>query len=92
MAKKKKIEVEGIVINIHQQDEQDYISLTDIAKKASEEPRFVILSWMKNENTIEFLETWELIHNENFKRDQMDTLRKMRSKNRSAISQSNGLK
>ena len=83
---KKKIEVEGIVIHIHQQDENDYISLTDIAKKSSDEPRFVILSWMKNESTIEFLETWELIHNENFKRDQMDTFRKMRSKNRAAIS------
>ena len=86
MAKKKKIEVEGIVIHVHQQDEQDYISLTDIAKKASDEPRFVILNWLKNDNTIEFLETWELIHNENFNRVQMDTVRKMRSQNRSVVS------
>ena len=84
--KKKKIEVEGILIHIHQQDEQDYISLTDIAKKSSDEPRFVILNWLKNENTIDFLETWELLHNENFNRVQMDTVRKMRSQNRSAVS------
>ncbi len=69
---KKKIEVQGLEITINK---DDYISLTDLAKKSDSEARFIIRSWLKNSNTLEFLETWEILHNQNFKRDQMVTFR-----------------
>jgi hypothetical protein len=47
--------------------EDDYISLTDIAKyKNTDYPSEVIQNWMRNRNTIEFLGLWEQIHNPDF--------------------------
>ena len=41
-------------------NEQDYISLTDIARYKSDDPTAVIGNWMRNRNTIEYLGIWEL--------------------------------
>lgn len=69
MEKNKIMNVEGIGIVIKEIDSQKYISLTDIAKKKnSEEPRFVIINWLRNRNTVEFLGIWEKIHNPHFNR------------------------
>lgn len=65
---KKKIEVEGIKITFN---DNDFVSLTDIAKKGDGRPADVIKYWMKNKNTLDFLEAWEEIHNPNFKVVQM---------------------
>ena len=55
-------------ITIVQINEDDYISLTDIAKiKNDEDTNMVIASWIRRVDTIEFLKLWELINNENFK-------------------------
>lgn len=44
-----------------------YISLTDIAKKFRDDaPSYVIQSWMRNRNTLEFLKLWEQKHNAEF--------------------------
>ncbi len=60
-----KIVVKDIDININ---EEDYISLTDIARyKNNEEPSYVIRSWLRSKDTIEFLGLWEKLNNENFK-------------------------
>jgi len=72
----KLIHVEGINIKIKEMNAQKYISLTDIAKKKnSEEPRFVIINWLRNRNVVEFLGIWETIHNPNFNRIGFDTVR-----------------
>ncbi|WP_330398383.1 KilA-N domain-containing protein [Lachnoclostridium sp. An138] len=43
--------------------ENEFISLTDIAKYRNEDaPRFVIQNWMRNRNTIEFLGVWEELY------------------------------
>lgn len=47
--------------------EQDFISLTDIAKHKSNDPSAVIGNWMRNRNTIEFLGIWESLYNPDFK-------------------------
>ena len=76
MAKNNILRVEGVSIGIKEIDSQRYISLTDIAKKKnSEEPRFVIINWLRNRNTVEFLGIWEKIHNSNFNRVGFDTVR-----------------
>jgi hypothetical protein len=50
-------------------NEQDYISLTDMASAKDGDSRAadVIKNWIRNRYTIEFLGTWEMIHNPNFK-------------------------
>ena len=62
-----KITVEKTEISIILVNEQDFISLTDIAKFKSEEPNAVIGNWMRNRNTIEYLGLWETLNNPEFK-------------------------
>jgi len=66
MAKNKKISVKGTHITVSQVNEQDFISLTDIAKSKSDNPSAVIANWMRNRNTIEFLGIWESLYNPDF--------------------------
>lgn len=47
--------------------DNDYISLTDIARYKSDEPTAVIANWMRNKDTIEFLGLWETLYNPAFK-------------------------
>jgi|GEM_PF-144786 hypothetical protein len=56
MNKKKKIEVQGNEITVIGNNEQDYISLTDIAKHKTDDNSAVIGNWMRNPNfkSIEF--------------------------------------
>ncbi len=62
------IEVKGTAVTVVTQREEDYISLTDIAKhKEPDRADIVIQNWMRNRNTIEFLGIWERLHNANFK-------------------------
>ena len=48
-------------------DENDYISLTDIARYKNDAPDDVIKNWMRNRDTIEFLGLWEQLNNPEFK-------------------------
>ncbi|MFK5923308.1 MAG: KilA-N domain-containing protein, partial [Verrucomicrobiota bacterium] len=60
-------EVKGTAIKTLQQNEQDYISITDIAHyKDSERSDYLISNWLRNRNTIEFLGIWEKLNNPNF--------------------------
>jgi len=83
------IKVEGIGIGIKEIDLQKYVCLTDIAKKKNaEEPRFVVINWLRNRNTVEFLGVWEKIHNPNFNRVGFDTVRSNAGLNSFTISPS----
>jgi hypothetical protein len=62
-----KINVQKTEVTILKLNENDYISLTDIAKFKSNEPNTVIANWMRNRNTIEYLGIWETLYNPNFK-------------------------
>jgi hypothetical protein len=62
-----KINVQKTDVTILKINEDDYISLTDIAKYKSAEPAAVIANWMRNRNTIEYLGIWETLYNPNFK-------------------------
>ena len=47
--------------------ENEFISLTDIAKKREGEyPGYVIQNWMRNRSVISFIGLWEALHNPNF--------------------------
>lgn len=74
MTNKSQIEVESKLISIVKQDEQDYISLTDMVR--DEEGSDHIRNWMRNRNTVEFIGLWETLNNPNFKPVEFDTFRK----------------
>ena len=57
--------------------QNDYISLTDIAKyKDTQEANEIIRNWLRNRNTIEFLGLWEQLNNKNFKPVESDGFKK----------------
>ena len=57
---KEKIHAKGFEIQIYTTDFQDeFISLTDIAKYKSDDPNATICNWMRNKDTLEFLGLWE---------------------------------
>ena len=67
-AKRMTLEVQGIAITILDKNDQDYISLTDIARyRNSQDPFAVINNWMRGHSTIEFLGLWEKLSNPGFK-------------------------
>ena len=54
-------------IRVMRIDNDDYISLTDLARyKNPNDPSDVIKKWLSNYDTIEFLGLWEKLSNENF--------------------------
>ena len=73
-----KIIVQDTLITVLNFEEQDYISLTDMAsaKEGDSRAADVIKNWIRSRYTIEFLGTWEVIHNPNFKVVEFDHFRK----------------
>lgn len=60
--------VREIYINVFQEKEIEYISLTNIAAfKNPKEPKDVVKNWLRNRGTIEFIGLGEKINNPNFK-------------------------
>ncbi len=69
----KNITAQGLQISISKIGNEDYLSLTDIARhKNPHEPKDVVKNWMRSKSTIEFLGLWERINNPNFKGDGFD--------------------
>jgi len=68
MGKKETISVQGKEIVLFKKDQEDYISLTDIAKiRDAENPSQIISLWLRTYSTIEYLGLWEMLNNPNFK-------------------------
>lgn len=64
-----KIKVESFDITVISDNENDYISLTDMANAKVSESRAadIIKNWLRTRYAIEFLSIWEQINNPNFK-------------------------
>ncbi len=74
--KKDIIHAKGFDIGIYTTDyENEFISLTDIAKYKSNDPNDVIKNWMRGRETLEFLGLWESLHNPDFKPVEFDGFR-----------------
>lgn len=72
----KKITVQGQSVTIVSGNEDDFISLTDIARfKDSERTDYIIQNWLRNRNTIEFLGIWEQLNNPDFNYVEFDGIR-----------------
>lgn len=77
MTRTNKIEVKGHLITIVKMEQEDFISLTDIARfKDAEHTDVIIQNWMRNRNTVELLGLWEKIHNPEFKPLEFEGFRK----------------
>ena len=62
------IKVKDISINITGIQDDDYISLTDLARiKNSKEPKDVVKNWMRSRATLEYLGLWEKMNNLDFR-------------------------
>ena len=64
MKKNRTIIVKGTKITIIQDNNNDFISLTDMLK--AKDGDFFISDWLRNRNTVEFLGVWESVYNPNF--------------------------
>ena len=83
------IHANGIDIGIYTTDfENEFISLTDIARYKSDEPKDVIKNWMRSKDTLEFLGLWEQLHNSTFKGVEFDTFRNQAGSNAFTMSPS----
>lgn len=61
------VEVQGLQVNYKRIKDEDYISLTDIAKVVNAaDPSGVIRNWMSNKDSFAFYSLWEEINNPNF--------------------------
>ena len=75
--RKATVNVKGTAITVLVHREQDYISLTDIARhKDPERTDYLISNWLRNRNTIEFLGIWEALNNPGFNPIEFDGFRK----------------
>lgn len=89
----KKINVNNLEIVIFNQSQEDYISLTDIARhKNPEEPADVVKNWMRTRGTIEFLGLWEKINNPEFKEIEFDQFKNNSGSNSFTLSPNKWIK
>lgn len=73
MTKSHKIEVQGISLWVTKNNEDDYISLTDIARqKDALRSDYILQNWMRNRSTIEYLGLWEQLNNPDFNSIEFD--------------------
>lgn len=71
-----KIMADGSEITVrHIEGQPEFVSLTDIAKRTSDDPNAVIQNWIRNRSTIEYLGLWETIFNPDFNAAEFETFR-----------------
>ena len=74
--KKTKLNVNKIEVVLFKQNEDEFISITDMAKfRDSERTNYIIQNWMRTRSTIEFIGLWEQLHNPNFKGIEFDAFK-----------------
>lgn len=83
-----KINAKGTeILIVGNNDGEDYISLTDIARyKNSDDPAGVIGNWLRNRNTLDFLGLWEQMNNPEFKPLEFEEFKKHAGENAFTLS------
>ena len=86
MAKNKKINVQGTEITLITNKENDFISLTDMARfRDSERTNYIIQNWMRTRSAIEFCGLWEQLNNPEFKSIEFDAFKNESGSNSFAL-------
>lgn len=75
--KTKIINVQDFPVTVMNIDQSDYICITDMAKAKTDSTRAadVIKNWLRTRTTLEFLATWEVMYNPDFKVVEFDHFR-----------------
>lgn len=84
MTKNKTINIQGSEITIISQKDEDYISLTDMAKSQMQEA--IIIKWLSLKSTIEYLGEWETLYNPNFNYTEFGTIKNAAGSNNFVLS------
>ncbi len=84
MAKSKIINIEQSPIAIIAYKNEDYISLTDMARSQMQEA--VIIKWLSLKSTIEYLGEWEALYNPNFNYTEFGTIKNTSGSNNFVLS------
>lgn len=79
-----KIKVENTEISVVNVQNEDYISLTDMAHSQMQE--HIIFRWMSLKSTIEYLGEWEKLYNPNFNCTEFDTIKNTAGSNNFVLS------
>ena len=76
MAKNSKIVVRGLEIVVFKNLQEDFISLTDLARhRDAERSDYILQNWMRNRSAIEFMGLWEHFNNPNFNSIEFDGIK-----------------
>ena len=78
------INVKGTEIRVIKNQEEDFLSLTDMVRARDGE--FFVSDWLRNRNTLEFLGIWESIYNPDFNYEEYKIIRNQSGLNRYKIS------
>ncbi len=84
MAKEKtsKINVQGLAITIINNLQDDYISITDIARhRDADRSDYILQNWLRNRSTIEYIGLWEQLKNPNFNSIEFDGIKNIAGSN-----------
>ena len=87
MAKSKIIKVDGSDISIFSNNDEDYISLTDMAKSQMQEA--IIIKWLSLKSTIEYIGEWEALYNPDFNCTEFGTIKNAAGSNNFVLSVKN---
>ena len=79
-----KITVQNTDISVVKYNEEDYISLTDMAKSQLQE--HIIFRWLSLKSTIEYLGEWEMLYNPDFNCTEFGTIKNMAGSNNFVLS------
>ena len=79
-----KINVQNTEITVIAHNDDDYISLTDMARSQLQE--HIIFRWLSLKSTIEYLGEWEMLYNPNFNCTEFGTFRNMAGSNNFVLS------
>ena len=79
-----KITVQNTDISVVKYNEEDYISLTDMARSQLQE--HIIFRWLSLKNTIEYLGEWEMLYNPDFNCTEFGTIKNAAGSNNFVLS------
>ena len=79
-----KITVQNTDISVVKYNEEDYISLTDMAKSQLQE--HIIFRWLSLKSTIEYLGEWEMLYNPDFNCTEFGTIKNAAGSNKFVLS------
>jgi hypothetical protein len=85
ISKNQSVTVQGVEVHITTHNDEDYISLTDMAS-SFDGGSTLIEAWLRNKDTVEFLGVWEKLNNPDFNSIEFDGIKSQAGLNRFSLS------